>query len=281
MAPGASALLTASKQDTGRLAFRRSLMDRHKAPRANWSKKTLPAAFCSREVRVRSPPPHGGGSGDGGSAAAAAVAAGGGAHTGSQSDVAGSPQQRPQPPPLPPPLLSRPADALPGGPGRAAAGDPGDLQEGRTRLDSLVFLSSCPQRHGHFAMKKMLHPPTLELICLVELPGADHQRALLRASLQDWLQRWRALQAEHPDLLVAVWEAFWDAPHGYPVGILCEYMPLGSLDELIQACGGLPEEAMREIAKAVLEALSALHSSEPPVVHGCLKPSQVLFGSTG
>lgn len=236
-------------------------MDRHKAPRANRSKKTLPAAFCNREVRVQSPSPLG----DGGEGTRPTAAAARGS-SGPNSDTVADPQ----PPPQPPPVLGW------------AAG-PGDLGERREaiRLETLVFLSSCPQRHGHFAMKKMLHPPTLELFCLVELPGADHQRAVLRASLQDWLRRWCALHAEHPDLLVAVCEAFWDAPHGYPVGILSEYMPLGSLDELIQACGGLPEEAMREIAQAMLQALSALHSAQPPVVHGCLKPSQVLFNAAG
>jgi len=149
----------------------------------------------------------------------------------------------------------------------------------KLRLDSLVFVSACPQRHGHFAMKKMLHPSTLELFCLLELPGGNQQH--LRVALQEWLRHWCSLQAEHPDLLVAVREAFWTVPQGYPVGILCEYMPLGSLDELINACGGLPEEAMREIAQAVLEALAVLHSAKPPIVHAHLKASQVLFNSRG
>merc|ERR1719188_2454424 len=38
---------------------------------------------------------------------------------------------------------------------------------------------------------------------------------------------------------------------------------------------------MREIAQSVLESLDVLHSSLPPVVHGCLKPSQVLFSADG
>ena len=147
------------------------------------------------------------------------------------------------------------------------------------RLNSLVFLSSCPQRHGHFAIKKMLHPSTLELFCLMEIPGSEHQRAHLRHGLHAWLSRWSKLQ--NSGLLVAVREAFWDAPQGYPMAILCEYMPLGSLHDLIQACGGLPEEAMREIAQSVLQALDLLHSAEPPMVHGCVKPSQVLFSTTG
>eukprot|EP00435_Cladocopium_sp_Y103_P054454 s1854_g17.t1 len=149
------------------------------------------------------------------------------------------------------------------------------------RLNSLVFLSSCPQRHGHFAIKKMLHPSTLELFCLMEIPGSEHQRAHLRSWLHAWLSRWSRLQSQHPGLLVALREAFWDAPQGYPMAILCEYMPLGSLHDLIQACGGLPEEAMREIALSVLQALDVLHSAEPPVVHGCVKPSQVLFSTSG
>mmetsp|Transcript_21590 Transcript_21590/g.50376 ORF Transcript_21590/g.50376 Transcript_21590/m.50376 type:complete len:542 (-) Transcript_21590:8-1633(-) len=149
------------------------------------------------------------------------------------------------------------------------------------RLDALVFLCSCPQRHSHAAMKKMLYPATLELFCLMEIPGAEPQRQALRSHLEAWLRSWCALQEGHPNHLVAVCETYWNVPQGYPVGILCEYMPLGSLDDLIQACGGLPEEAMREIAQAVLEALAALHTASPPMVHGCVKPSQVLFTADG
>jgi serine/threonine protein kinase len=145
----------------------------------------------------------------------------------------------------------------------------------------LVFLSLCPQRVGHVAIKKMLNPVTLELLCLVELPGAERQRTALRASLQHWLEHWCDIQSKHPDVLVAVWQAFWDASPGYSMGILCEYMPLGSLDALIRACGGLPEEAIREIAVSVLQALHARLSANPIVVHGCLKPSQVLFAANG
>lgn len=148
------------------------------------------------------------------------------------------------------------------------------------RLDSLVFLSSCPQRHGHFAIKKMLQPTTLELFCLMEIPSSEHQKSQLRSWLHAWLSRWAKLQQQNPGL-VALREAFWDVPQGYPMAILCEYMPLGSLHDLIQACGGLPEEAMREIAQAILEALDVLHSADPPMVHGCVKPSQVLFASSG
>lgn len=261
-------------------------MDRQKAPRTNRSRKTLPAAFTSRgDQRWRSPTPHGERDGGAGASAAAsgpnatAAAADVGQYAAAGSDgaagagaagAAGAGVGDPGPVLLPPPVLSSVAVGAGSARGREAI-----------RPDSLVFLSSCPQRHGHAVLKKMLHPPTLGLFCLVELPGADHQRAPLRASLQDWLRRWCTLQVERPDLLVAVCETFWDAPQGYPMGILCEYMPLGSLDELLQACGGLPEEAMREIAQAVLEALHALHSVQPPVVHGCLKPSQVLFSADG
>mmetsp|Transcript_49395 Transcript_49395/g.155382 ORF Transcript_49395/g.155382 Transcript_49395/m.155382 type:complete len:540 (+) Transcript_49395:114-1733(+) len=230
-------------------------MDRQKAPRANSSKKTLPAAFSLREsVRTRSPRQHGGADG----AAAGA--------TPSPSAALVPPQ--------------RPRQRQSGQRQPSLSVERGERREG-IRLDALVFLSSCPHKHGHLAMKKMLHPPTMELFCLLEIPGADHQRAPVRASLQDWLRRWCALQAKHPELLVAVCEAFWDAPQGYPMGILCEYMPLGSLDDLIQASGGLPEEAMRELALSLLQALDVLHSSQPPVVHGCVKPSQVLFTARG
>eukprot|EP00929_Paragymnodinium_shiwhaense_P054949 TRINITY_DN27549_c0_g1_i1.p1 TRINITY_DN27549_c0_g1~~TRINITY_DN27549_c0_g1_i1.p1 ORF type:complete len:576 (+),score=102.23 TRINITY_DN27549_c0_g1_i1:123-1850(+) len=233
-------------------------MERQKAPRTNRSKKTLPAAFFGGPPSTTSYWPSGGG--DRGENAAGPVL------SEAPGPAAEAGLELPTAPAAPPVLL--PIARLP-------------LVSQGIRPDGLVFLSSLPQRHGHAILKKMLHPPTLGLYCLVELPGADHQRAPLRVSLQDWLRRWCALQVERPDFLVAVCEAFWDTPQGYPMGILCEYMPLGSLDELLQACGGLPEEAMREIAQALLEALHSLHSAQPPVVHGCLKPSQVLFGADG
>ncbi|CAE7815420.1 MKK3 [Symbiodinium sp. CCMP2592] len=235
-------------------------MEAPRGPRANRSKKTLPAAFFPSKGRHVSP------------------------HTGSgrglgEKAAGWSPRTHGDTGRQPPGGDSPPAQ------GRDLSCEDltqaGEVSQAPIRHDALVFLSSCPQRHGHFAIKKMLHPPTLELFCLIEIPGAEHQRNVLRASLQEWLSRWCELQVSHPGLLVELREAFWDAPLGYPMAILCEYMPLGSLDDLIQACGGLPELALREIAQMVLEALDLLHSMEPPVVHGCLKPSQVLFTASG
>lgn len=234
-----------------------------KGPRAIRSKKTLPAAFCSRESRLSSPflPTDGPSS----HVVATALPSAGSGVTGGSKENERSPAVL-SAPSVPPPLV--------------LGWSEGSGQE-KVRLDSLVFLGPCPQRNKTFATKRMLHPPSLSLFCLIELPGAAHQRGPLRESLQDWLERWSSLQGDHPDLLVQLCETYWDTPLGYPMGILCEYMPLGSLDELIQACGGLPEVAMQEIAQSMVRALHLLHSAEPALAHGCLKPSQVLFGANG
>mmetsp|Transcript_73 Transcript_73/g.188 ORF Transcript_73/g.188 Transcript_73/m.188 type:complete len:554 (-) Transcript_73:82-1743(-) len=241
-----------------------------KGPRANRSKKTLPAAFFSQAVRNKSGSPAPGERDHG----VAAFSSSDGVPFPNRGDAV---RRQSKVAPEVDPIAGQPHWGQSWQGGGAGAGD----KRESIRLDALVFLSSWSQRHGHFVMKKMLHPPALALFCLVELPVTEPQRGPLKASLQDWLRRWCAIQAEHPELLVEVCEAFWDAPQGYPMGILCEYMPQGSLDELIQSCGGLPEEAVREISRVVLEALAALHSASPPVVHGCLKPSQVLFSTTG
>lgn len=235
-------------------------MEAPRGPRANRSKKTLPAAFFPSKGRHVSPHT-GSGRGLGEKAA------------GWSPRTQGDPRQ-------PPGGDSPPAQ------GRDLSGE--DLTQAveasaPIRHDALVFLSSCPQRHGHFSIKKMLHPPTLELFCLIEIPGAEHQRTVLRASLQEWLSRWCELQVSHPGLLVELREAFWDAPLGYPMAILCEYMPLGSLDDLIQACGGLPELALREIAQMVLEVLFTA-SGSPRLTFGLeqrIKHSQVVAAASG
>ncbi|CAK0873056.1 unnamed protein product, partial [Prorocentrum cordatum] len=138
-------------------------MERHsstKAPRANHS-KNLPAAFQTRGGgRLHSPSPHGGGGAADGHAGGYGPSGPGG-----EAVAATAPDQAQ--------------------PGWAGSRDAARREE--VNLESLVFLSLCPQRLGHVAIKKMLHPVTLELYCLVELPGAERQRAALRASLQDWL----------------------------------------------------------------------------------------------
>eukprot|EP00933_Yihiella_yeosuensis_P049656 TRINITY_DN4682_c0_g1_i2.p1 TRINITY_DN4682_c0_g1~~TRINITY_DN4682_c0_g1_i2.p1 ORF type:complete len:541 (+),score=80.14 TRINITY_DN4682_c0_g1_i2:98-1720(+) len=224
-----------------------------RGPRANRSKKTLPAAFFNQNSRHAPSLDTGGG---------------GGGVTVSGEKVS----PRGLPPPYPP---RNDAVSSVGG---DASDWPPEAEDPSIRLDSLVFLSFCPQRHGHFAIKKMLHSSTMELFCLLEIPASEHQRAVLRNGLEEWISRWCELQAEYPTHLVALRETCWDSPQCH---ILCDYMPLGSLEELIQACGGLPEEAMKELAQVVLEALHVLHSVQPPVVHGCLKPSQVLFDANG
>mmetsp|Transcript_88184 Transcript_88184/g.175105 ORF Transcript_88184/g.175105 Transcript_88184/m.175105 type:complete len:629 (+) Transcript_88184:180-2066(+) len=293
---------------------------KERAPRANRSKKTLPAAFSQHAGRGSQRLDGGTGlvrlvsegaatslAGSGrelaGSGGASALRRGregslvrlvseggvpsstsGGGGEGLLSDLTGNSRRCASPAPgaaVDPCQQRRPANS-PERPEKVSVCSQNQLKTPeKLRLDSLVFVGACPQRHGHFAMKKMLHPPTLELFCLLELPLPGGNQQHVRAALQEWLGRWCSLQAEHPELLVAVREAFWTVPQGYPVGILCEYMPLGSLDELVHACGGLPEEAMREIAQAVLEALAVLHSAQPPMVHAYLKASQVLFNSRG
>eukprot|EP00811_Abedinium_folium_P028776 NODE_4482_length_1886_cov_6.006254.p1 GENE.NODE_4482_length_1886_cov_6.006254~~NODE_4482_length_1886_cov_6.006254.p1 ORF type:complete len:452 (-),score=25.29 NODE_4482_length_1886_cov_6.006254:381-1736(-) len=138
-------------------------------------------------------------------------------------------------------------------------------------VDMFVVLDSCPPGNGHVGVQKVVYRPSLEVFHFLEVPIADYG---------DMVSQWCDLQAARPELLVAICDKYWK-PSSRTVCILREHMPLGSLDELLQACGGLPEDALRDIALAVLEALNTIHSAEPPMVHGDLTPSQVLFTANG
>ena len=56
--------------------------------------------------------------------------------------------------------------------------------------------------------------------------------------------------------------------------VLCEYMPLGSLDTLVQSVGGLPESALREVRERckVRPASSVTKFRSWPAINGYLTP---------
>lgn len=251
--------------------------DRHRGPRTNRSKKTLPAEFFSGRPRRESSGPR----------ESSPALQSGRRESSGRREIGDAREARDGR--IPSEALLR--SGYGGAVGSRARAEEGEERipaqhppPGTIRLEALVLLSSlAPQRRGATAAsKKMLHPPSLELFALVELPGTDPQRrAPLRAALEGWLVRWRQLQIGNPRLLVGVREAYWDAPAGYPAAILCEHAPLGSLEDLVRACGGLPEHALREVARSVLEALDVLHSAQPPLAHGCVRPAEVLFDHGG
>jgi serine/threonine protein kinase len=61
-------------------------------------------------------------------------------------------------------------------------------------------------------------------------------------------------------------------------GLVQEYIPGTSLKELLTTGKRFTEKEVREIAESLLNILSYLHESNPPVLHRDIKPSNVILG---
>ncbi|MGB7440901.1 MAG: serine/threonine-protein kinase [Coleofasciculaceae cyanobacterium] len=61
-------------------------------------------------------------------------------------------------------------------------------------------------------------------------------------------------------------------------GLVQEYIPGSSLQELLESGQRLTEKQVRKVAKEVLQILVYLHTLSPPVLHRDIKPSNLILG---
>lgn len=61
-------------------------------------------------------------------------------------------------------------------------------------------------------------------------------------------------------------------------GLVQEYIPGDSLQQLLDSGRRLTEVQVRSLATQVLEVLTYLHSLNPPVLHRDIKPSNLIVG---
>lgn len=122
----------------------------------------------------------------------------------------------------------------------------------------------------------MLHAPTLKLYVIKEIPLINRE---VHAVFKDWISAWQAAQDKINDKLCNVYGAFWNVPEGH-VSVVVEYMNGGSLENLLESTGALPELCLQELTIKLLQCVKEVHG-KMGVEHGCIIPSQVVFDQKG
>lgn len=102
-------------------------------------------------------------------------------------------------------------------------------------------------------VKKMLHAPSLRIFCIKEVPISSRD---MRQMIKEWIAKW-----EHhctTDQYIKVHSSFWNSPEGC-VSVVTDYAGNGSLQNLVQSIGALPESILKHLAKQILRSLDYLH----------------------
>jgi serine/threonine protein kinase len=146
----------------------------------------------------------------------------------------------------------------------------------QVKLEEMITLSVLKGTRNSGSIKKMLHAPTLRLYAVKEIPLTNRE---VRIVLKEWIATWQTAQDGINDKLSKVYGTFWNVPEGC-VSVVMEYMNAGSLENLLESVGALPEYALLEITRSLLESIKETHV-KMNVAHGFIAPSQVLFDQTG
>ena len=122
-------------------------------------------------------------------------------------------------------------------------------------------------------IKKMLHGPSLKIYCVKEVPIGNRE---IRKILKGWVANWeRHCTSEQ---YIRIFDTFWNSPEGC-VSVVSDFAANGSLHNLIQSIGALPEHTLKHLAKSVLRSVEALH--EHNMTHSNLANSQIVFDRRG
>ena len=116
-------------------------------------------------------------------------------------------------------------------------------------------------------VKKMLHVPSFKLYAVKEIPFSNRE---VRFAIKSWAMNWiNSMNA--CKYAVKLYATFWNHPEGW-VSLVVDNMNGGSLENVLQSSGVLPESLLKEIAESILKALLYMHG-KAKVAHGGIKPS--------
>jgi serine/threonine protein kinase len=98
----------------------------------------------------------------------------------------------------------------------------------------------------------------------------------MREILKEWINRWEKLCKT--EQYIRVHETFWNSPEGC-VSIIHDFAANGSLANLLNSVGALPESILKQLAKQVLRAIDRIH--QEGLTHSSISCSQIVFDRRG
>lgn len=100
----------------------------------------------------------------------------------------------------------------------------------------------------------------------------------MRNNMKEWVNQWQTsfnTSSKH----LKIFNTQNNTPEGC-VSVVMELMSGGSLQNLLESVGNLPETALRTVCQQTLEALEDVHT-KLNAPHGMLCPSQILLDKFG
>ena len=124
-------------------------------------------------------------------------------------------------------------------------------------------------------IKKMLHGPSLKIYCVKEVPLANRE---IRKILKAWISIWEKFCSKENDSFIRIFDTFWLSPEGC-VSVVSDFAASGSIENLTQSIGSLPEASLKILSSQILRGLNFLH--ELGITHSSISGSQIVFDRRG
>jgi serine/threonine protein kinase len=88
---------------------------------------------------------------------------------------------------------------------------------------------------------------------VIEIPILNQNRKNLKAMIDAWKSK--LVISSH---FLAIHKVFWNSPEGY-LSLISDHMNGGTLKELGDYSGGVPENVLKDIACQIIDGLAVLH----------------------
>jgi len=100
----------------------------------------------------------------------------------------------------------------------------------------------------------------------------------LKLSLQNILKLWKTKLAGNK-YFIKIFSEYLNTPEGY-ITLIFKNCKFGSLENLIQNCGSLPENILKQISFRIIKSLEFYNIQTGEYLHS-LSPNNILFDSKG